>query len=46
MEEPLEENEEEDEVVDDQEEDEEETDDSDTWEPPRHVKRKLSKSDD
>ncbi|XP_037658748.1 zinc fingers and homeoboxes protein 1 [Choloepus didactylus] len=38
--------EEEDEIIDDQEEDEEETDDSDTWEPPRHVKRKLSKSDD
>ncbi|XP_077023690.1 zinc fingers and homeoboxes protein 1 isoform X1 [Tamandua tetradactyla] len=37
---------EEDEIIDDQEEDEEETDDSDTWEPPRHVKRKLSKSDD
>lgn len=42
----FEEDEEEDEVIDDQEEDEEETDDSDTWEPPRHVKRKLSKSDD
>lgn len=42
----FEENEEEEEVVEDQEEDEEETDDSDTWEPPRHVKRKLSKSDD
>lgn len=42
----FEENEEEDEVIDEQEEDEEETDDSDTWEPPRHVKRKLSKSDD
>lgn len=42
----FEENEEEDEVAEDQEEDEEETDDSDTWEPPRHVKRKLSKSDD
>uniref|UniRef100_A0A8C9UUY4 Zinc fingers and homeoboxes protein 1 n=1 Tax=Spermophilus dauricus TaxID=99837 RepID=A0A8C9UUY4_SPEDA len=42
----FEENEEEEEVIDDQEEDEEETDDSDTWEPPRHVKRKLSKSDD
>uniref|UniRef100_A0A8C5L047 Zinc fingers and homeoboxes protein 1 n=1 Tax=Jaculus jaculus TaxID=51337 RepID=A0A8C5L047_JACJA len=42
----FEENEEEEEVVDDQEDDEEETDDSDTWEPPRHVKRKLSKSDD
>ncbi|XDB57210.1 PREDICTED: zinc fingers and homeoboxes protein 1 [Capra hircus] len=42
----FEENEEEDEVIDDQEEEEEETDDSDTWEPPRHVKRKLSKSDD
>ncbi|XP_004679664.1 PREDICTED: zinc fingers and homeoboxes protein 1 [Condylura cristata] len=42
----FEENEEEEEVVDEQEEDEEETDDSDTWEPPRHVKRKLSKSDD
>ncbi|NXE48652.1 ZHX1 protein, partial [Casuarius casuarius] len=36
--------EEEDEMLEDQ-EDEEETDDSDTWEPPRHVKRKLSKSD-
>ncbi|KAM7075169.1 zinc fingers and homeoboxes protein 1 isoform 1-T11 [Molossus nigricans] len=42
----FEENDEEDEVIDDQEEDEEETDDSDTWEPPQHVKRKLSKSDD
>ncbi|XP_007941608.1 zinc fingers and homeoboxes protein 1 [Orycteropus afer afer] len=42
----FEDNEEEDEIIDDQEEDEEETDDSDTWEPPRHVKRKLSKSDD
>ncbi|XP_064124115.1 zinc fingers and homeoboxes protein 1 [Loxodonta africana] len=42
----FEENEEEDEIIDDQEEEEEETDDSDTWEPPRHVKRKLSKSDD
>lgn len=42
----FEENEEEDEVIDDQEEDEEETDDSDTWEPPQHVKRKLSKPDD
>ncbi|NWQ66472.1 ZHX1 protein, partial [Neopipo cinnamomea] len=40
----FDENEEEDEMLDDQ-EDEEETDDSDTWEPPRHVKRKLSKSD-
>ncbi|KFV73877.1 Zinc fingers and homeoboxes protein 1 [Struthio camelus australis] len=40
----FEENEEEDEMLEDQ-EDEEETDDSDTWEPPRHVKRKLSKSD-
>ncbi|NXO31453.1 ZHX1 protein, partial [Cisticola juncidis] len=40
----FDENEEEDEVLDDQ-EDEEETDDSDTWEPPRHVKRKLSKTD-
>ncbi|NWZ22885.1 ZHX1 protein, partial [Asarcornis scutulata] len=40
----FEENEEEDETLEDQ-EDEEETDDSDTWEPPRHVKRKLSKSD-
>ncbi|NXN14098.1 ZHX1 protein, partial [Indicator maculatus] len=37
-------NEEEDEILEEQ-EDEEETDDSDTWEPPRHVKRKLSKSD-
>uniref|UniRef100_A0A8C4SU44 Zinc fingers and homeoboxes protein 1 n=1 Tax=Erpetoichthys calabaricus TaxID=27687 RepID=A0A8C4SU44_ERPCA len=27
-------------------EDDDETDDSDTWEPPRHVKRRLSKSDD
>ncbi|NWI46515.1 ZHX1 protein, partial [Picathartes gymnocephalus] len=40
----FDENEEEDEMMDDQ-EDEEETDDSDTWEPPRHVKRKLSKTD-
>ncbi|NWY91994.1 ZHX1 protein, partial [Loxia curvirostra] len=40
----FDENEEEDEMLDDQ-EDEEETDDSDTWEPPRHVKRKLSKAD-
>ncbi|NXB74083.1 ZHX1 protein, partial [Donacobius atricapilla] len=40
----FDENEEEDEMLDDQ-EDEEETDDSDTWEPPRHVKRKLSKTD-
>ncbi|KAF7247091.1 Zinc fingers and homeoboxes protein 1 [Varanus komodoensis] len=28
-----------------EEEEEEETDDSDNWEPPRHVRRKLSKSD-
>lgn len=43
----FEENEEEEEAAEDQDlEDEEETDDSDTWEPPRHVKRKLSKSDD
>ncbi|NXH42900.1 ZHX1 protein, partial [Dicaeum eximium] len=40
----FDENEEDDEMLDDQ-EDEEETDDSDTWEPPRHVKRKLSKTD-
>ncbi|NXM83455.1 ZHX1 protein, partial [Oenanthe oenanthe] len=40
----FDENEEEEEMMDDQ-EDEEETDDSDTWEPPRHVKRKLSKAD-
>ncbi|KFV71324.1 Zinc fingers and homeoboxes protein 1 [Dryobates pubescens] len=40
----FDENEEEDEILEEQ-EDEEETDDSDTWEPPRHVKRKLSKSD-
>ncbi|NXB28676.1 ZHX1 protein, partial [Eulacestoma nigropectus] len=40
----FDENEEEDEMLDDQ-EDEEETDDSDTWEPPRHVKRKLSKTE-
>ncbi|NWT81401.1 ZHX1 protein, partial [Lanius ludovicianus] len=40
----FDENEEEDEMLDDQ-EDDEETDDSDTWEPPRHVKRKLSKTD-
>ncbi|NWI65726.1 ZHX1 protein, partial [Todus mexicanus] len=40
----FDENEEEEEILEDQ-EDEEETDDSDTWEPPRHVKRKLSKSD-
>ncbi|XP_006830750.1 PREDICTED: zinc fingers and homeoboxes protein 1 [Chrysochloris asiatica] len=46
FEENEEEEEEEEDVIDDQEEDEEETDDSDTWEPPRHVKRKLSKSDD
>ncbi|XP_063155712.1 zinc fingers and homeoboxes protein 1 [Candoia aspera] len=41
--------EEEEEVLEDQEdeedEDEEETDDSDNWEPPRHVRRRLSKSD-
>ncbi|XP_048363457.1 zinc fingers and homeoboxes protein 1 [Sphaerodactylus townsendi] len=30
---------------DDDKEDEEETDDSDNWEPPRHVRRRLSKSD-
>ncbi|XP_072459261.1 zinc fingers and homeoboxes protein 1 [Notamacropus eugenii] len=42
----FEENEDDEEIIDDQEEDDEETDDSDTWEPPRHVKRKLSKSDD
>ncbi|XP_004697461.1 zinc fingers and homeoboxes protein 1 [Echinops telfairi] len=46
FEENEEEEEEEEEIGDDQEEDEEETDDSDTWEPPRHVKRKLSRSDD
>ncbi|XP_074842800.1 zinc fingers and homeoboxes protein 1 [Carettochelys insculpta] len=40
----FEENEDEEDMLEDQEE-EEETDDSDTWEPPRHVKRKLSKSD-
>ncbi|NWI95331.1 ZHX1 protein, partial [Pitta sordida] len=40
----FDENEEEDEMLEDQ-EDDEETDDSDTWEPPRHVKRKLSKTD-
>ncbi|NXS09847.1 ZHX1 protein, partial [Neodrepanis coruscans] len=40
----FDENEEEEEMLEDQ-EDEEETDDSDTWEPPRHVKRKLSKTD-
>ncbi|XP_060631825.2 zinc fingers and homeoboxes protein 1 [Anolis sagrei] len=44
------EDEEEEEVLDEQEdededEDDEETDDSDNWEPPRHVRRKLSKSD-
>ncbi|KAJ7338107.1 hypothetical protein JRQ81_010684 [Phrynocephalus forsythii] len=45
------EEEEEEELLDDpveeeeDEEDEEETDDSDNWEPPRHVRRKLSKSD-
>ncbi|XP_062987184.1 zinc fingers and homeoboxes protein 1 [Elgaria multicarinata webbii] len=52
----FEEEEEEEELLDDQdgddddeeeeeEEEEEETDDSDNWEPPRHVRRKLSKSD-
>ncbi|KAG8441611.1 hypothetical protein GDO86_010702 [Hymenochirus boettgeri] len=30
----------------DDEEENEDTDDSDTWEPPRHVRRKLSKRDD
>lgn len=46
------EEEEEEELLDDQdvededdEDDEEETDDSDNWEPPRHVRRKFSKSD-
>ncbi|XP_061461968.1 zinc fingers and homeoboxes protein 1 [Rhineura floridana] len=46
------EEEEEEELLEDQEdedeeegEDDEETDDSDNWEPPRHVRRKLSKSD-
>ncbi|XP_053571305.1 zinc fingers and homeoboxes protein 1 [Bombina bombina] len=40
--------EEEEDMLDDQEEDEEivETDDSDTWEPPRHVRRRLSKMED
>ncbi|XP_006879530.1 PREDICTED: zinc fingers and homeoboxes protein 1 [Elephantulus edwardii] len=47
FEEEEEEDEEPEEGLDEQEEeDDEETDDSDTWEPPRHVKRKLSKSDD
>lgn len=43
-----EEQEEEEEPLDDQEDEDdedEETDDSDNWEPPRHVRRKLSKSD-
>ncbi|XP_015284450.1 PREDICTED: zinc fingers and homeoboxes protein 1 [Gekko japonicus] len=44
-----EEEEEEEELLDEQddeeEEDDEETDDSDNWEPPRHVRRRLSKSD-
>ncbi|XP_029447744.1 zinc fingers and homeoboxes protein 1 [Rhinatrema bivittatum] len=49
--EPFEENEEnegdEDDNEDhDEEEENEETDDSDTWEPPRHVRRKMSKTDD
>ncbi|XP_054840922.1 zinc fingers and homeoboxes protein 1 [Eublepharis macularius] len=44
------EEEEEEELLDEQDdeedkEDEEETDDSDNWEPPRHVRRRLSKSD-
>ncbi|XP_066479454.1 zinc fingers and homeoboxes protein 1 [Tiliqua scincoides] len=34
-----------DEDDDDDEDNEEETDDSDNWEPPRHVRRKFSKSD-
>ncbi|XP_006007084.1 zinc fingers and homeoboxes protein 1 [Latimeria chalumnae] len=45
----FEENEGTEEVEDDlgeEDEDEDETDDSDTWEPPRHVRRKLSKVDD
>ncbi|XP_020652213.3 zinc fingers and homeoboxes protein 1 [Pogona vitticeps] len=46
----FEEQEEEEEPLEDQgdeddDEDEDETDDSDNWEPPRHVRRKLSKSD-
>ncbi|KAG8542354.1 hypothetical protein GDO81_026897 [Engystomops pustulosus] len=39
--------EDEDDLLDDQDEEEEiDTDDSDTWEPPRHVKRRLSKMED
>ncbi|CAH2285852.1 zinc fingers and homeoboxes 1 [Pelobates cultripes] len=45
---PFEEEEvDEDNILDEPDEEEiEETDDSDTWEPPKHVKRKLSKIDD
>ncbi|KAE8599597.1 hypothetical protein XENTR_v10017248 [Xenopus tropicalis] len=43
-----EEEEDEDDFLDDQDDEEEngDTDDSDTWEPPRHVRRRLSKRDD
>ncbi|XP_069477679.1 zinc fingers and homeoboxes protein 1 [Ambystoma mexicanum] len=49
--EPFEENEDheenEEEMIEDIDEDEDvESDDSDTWEPPRHVRRRLSKTDD
>nr|XP_033789628.1 zinc fingers and homeoboxes protein 1 [Geotrypetes seraphini]XP_033789629.1 zinc fingers and homeoboxes protein 1 [Geotrypetes seraphini]XP_033789631.1 zinc fingers and homeoboxes protein 1 [Geotrypetes seraphini]XP_033789632.1 zinc fingers and homeoboxes protein 1 [Geotrypetes seraphini]XP_033789633.1 zinc fingers and homeoboxes protein 1 [Geotrypetes seraphini] len=48
--EPFEENEENEDDEDnedhDEEEENEETDDSDTWEPPRHVRRRMSKTDD
>ncbi|XP_075070127.1 zinc fingers and homeoboxes protein 1 [Mixophyes fleayi] len=45
---PFDEEEEDDDLLDDQDEEEEneETDDSDTWEPPKHVKRRLSKMED
>ncbi|XP_075438360.1 zinc fingers and homeoboxes protein 1 [Ascaphus truei] len=46
---PFEEEEEDDDddnLLTDEEEENEDTDDSDTWEPPRHVKRRLSKMDD
>lgn len=44
---PFEMEEEDDDLLDDQDEEEEiDTDDSDTWEPPKHVKRRLSKMED
>ncbi|XP_053322285.1 zinc fingers and homeoboxes protein 1 isoform X2 [Spea bombifrons] len=45
---PFEDEEEDDGILDepDEEEENEDTDDSDTWEPPKHVKRKLSKMED